>query len=41
MRASFGVDLGRTIPGFKGKLDQHWRDDVSKYELTIGLGLHY
>lgn len=41
VRASFGVDLGRTIPGFKGKLDQHWRDDVSKYELTIGLGLHY
>ena len=41
VRASFGVDLGRPIPGFKGKLDQHWRDDVSKYELTIGLGLHY
>lgn len=41
VRGSFGIDLGRTIPGFKGKLDQSWRDDVSKYEFTFGIGLLY
>ena len=39
VRASLGVDLGRLL--LKGKINQDWRDSVSKYELTIGLGLHY
>ncbi len=41
VRGSIGFDLGRIVPGFKGKLDQSWRDSVSKYEILIGLGLHY
>lgn len=41
IRGSIGVDLGRIVPGFKGKLNQDWRDSVSKYEIMIGLGLQY
>lgn len=39
VRASLGVDLGRYV--LKNKINQDWRDSVSKYELSIGLGLHY
>lgn len=41
LRASFGIDLGRKLPGLKGKLNQDWRKGVSAYELSIGIGLHY
>jgi hypothetical protein len=42
VRVSLGVDLVRTF-GFVEKLvDTGWRQDgVSKYELFIGIGLHY
>lgn len=41
VRASFGVDLSRKMPFIKNKLNQEWRDSVSPYELSIGIGLHY
>ncbi|MBR0032345.1 MAG: hypothetical protein IJP61_08670 [Treponema sp.] len=38
LRASFGYDLSRVIPFF----NKDWRSDkYSKYEITIGFGLHY
>lgn len=38
-RASFGFDVGRL---WFGKLiNTQWRRDVSEYEITIGIGLHY
>lgn len=41
VRVSFGVDLSRKMPFIKGKLNQEWRDTVSAYELSIGIGLQY
>lgn len=41
VRGSLGVDLGRKMPYIKGKLNQDWRDSVSAYEISIGIGLHY
>ncbi len=41
VRASFGVDLSRKMPKLKSFFNQDWRDNVSSYELSIGLGLHY
>ena len=41
VRGSFGVDLGRKMPGIKGRLNQDWRKGVSSYEISIGIGLHY
>lgn len=41
VRASFGVDLSRKMPKLNAFFNQDWRDNVSSYELSIGLGLHY
>jgi|GEM_PF-298851 len=41
VRGSFGVDLGRKMPGIKGKMNQSWRKGVSAYEISVGIGLHY
>ncbi len=41
VRGSIGFDLGRKMPGIKGKLNQQWRSNVSAYEISIGIGLHY
>lgn len=38
-RASFGFDVGRLW--FGKLLNVDWRRDVSEYEITIGVGLHY
>lgn len=39
VRASLGVDLGRFL--IKRFVNQAWRDSVSRYELSIGIGLQY
>lgn len=39
IRASAGFDLTRTL--LKGVIDDNWRPNVSPYELSLGLGLHY
>jgi hypothetical protein len=39
VRGSVGVDLGRYL--LKSKIDTDWRRNVSKYEIEIGVGLHY
>lgn len=41
VRVSFGVDLSRKMPFIKGRFNQEWRDAVSGYELSIGIGLQY
>lgn len=41
LRASFGVDLSRKMPFIKKFFNQEWRDSVSTWELSIGIGLHY
>lgn len=38
-RLSVGVDLGQTL--FKKWINTDWRADVSPYELSFGIGLHY
>ena len=39
VRASVGYDIGRKL--LDDYLNMDWREDVSKYEISIGLGLHY
>ena len=39
VRASAGVDLGRLIMPARF-FNKDWRDEVSKYEIEIGVGLH-
>lgn len=39
VRASLGFDIGRML--FPSVLNMDWRQKVSKYELSVGLGLHY
>ena len=39
IRASAGLDLGRTV--VSRWLNTDWRSNVSKYEIDIGVGLHY
>lgn len=39
IRASAGFDLTRTL--LKNVVDTSWRPNVSPYELSFGLGLHY
>lgn len=39
VRGSLGVDVGRLL--FADYLNMDWRPNVSKYEITVGLGLHY
>lgn len=39
VRGSLGLDLGRYL--FKNQLNMDWRKNVSKYEISVGLGLHY
>lgn len=39
VRASLGIDIGRKF--FGDYLNTDWRDDVSKKEISIGIGLHY
>ncbi|HAH61673.1 MAG TPA: hypothetical protein DCL73_06205 [Treponema sp.] len=39
IRASFGVDVGRIL--LKKWINTDWRDAVSTYELTFGVGLYY
>lgn len=39
VRASVGYDIGRKL--FDDYLNMDWRENVSKYEISIGLGLHY
>ena len=43
MRASVGIDLGRAIISKKypDKIDMSWRENVKKYEIYAGIGLHY
>lgn len=43
MRCSFGVDLGRAVLAKKypEKIDMSWRENVKKYEIYAGIGLHY
>lgn len=43
VRASFGVDLGKNLVKkvVPSLYDDSWRDNVSSYELQIGIGLHY
>lgn len=41
VRGSIGFDLSRKMPWIKGKLNQDWRSNVSAYEISIGIGLHY
>ena len=38
-RVSFGIDAGRYF--LKRFINTDWRRGVSKYELSIGIGLHY
>jgi hypothetical protein len=40
-RISFGVDLARTLGFLENRLDTSWRSKVSRWELFIGIGLHY
>ncbi|MCQ2591508.1 MAG: hypothetical protein MJ188_01880 [Treponema sp.] len=39
VRASVGYDIGRAF--FADKLNTDWRENVSKFEISFGLGLHY
>ncbi|MBR5934397.1 MAG: hypothetical protein IK002_10460 [Treponema sp.] len=39
LRASAGFDMGRIL--LKDIIDESWRPDVSKYEISLGVGLHY
>lgn len=39
VRGSVGVDIGRLL--FKKFLNTDWRADISKYEISFGIGLHY
>jgi len=39
VRGSLGVDLGRYL--FSDKLNTEWREECSKYEISIGIGLQY
>ena len=43
MRASLGIDLGRMLISKKypEKIDMSWRENVKKYEIYAGIGLHY
>lgn len=41
LRASFGVDISRKMPFIKKLFNQEWRDSVSTWELSIGIGLQY
>lgn len=43
IRGSFGVDLGRALVSkkFPDKIDMGWRENVKKYEIYAGIGLHY
>ena len=43
MRASLGIDLGRAYISKKypEKIDMSWRENVKKYEIYAGIGLHY
>lgn len=39
VRGSLGIDIGRTL--LKDYINTQWRDNVSKYEISFGVGLHY
>lgn len=39
IRASAGFDIGSLL--FKNALNTKWRPDVSPYEISFGIGLHY
>ena len=39
VRASFGIDVGRYV--LSKWIDTSWRDTVSKYEFSFGVGLYY
>ncbi len=39
VRASLGIDIGQLL--FKNSLNYDWRRDISLYELSVGIGLHY
>ncbi|WP_407428701.1 hypothetical protein, partial [Treponema sp.] len=43
MRASIGFDLGRAVIAKKypEKIDISWRENIKKYEIYAGIGLHY
>ena len=43
MRGSIGIDLGRAVISKKypDKIDMSWRENVKKYEIYAGIGLHY
>lgn len=43
MRCSFGLDLGRAVISKKypEKIDMSWRENIKKYEIFAGIGLHY
>ena len=43
MRASLGIDLGRAVIAKKypEKIDLSWRENIKKYEIYAGIGLHY
>lgn len=43
LRASLGIDMGRALIAKKypEKLDMSWREDIKKYEIFAGIGLHY
>ena len=39
VRGSVGLDIGRLI--FSKYINNDWRTDVSKFEISFGIGLHY
>ena len=39
VRASVGFDVGSYL--LKNQLNMNWRSDVSPYEVSVGIGLHY
>lgn len=39
VRGSIGFDIGRIL--LSDFIDTSWRDDVSKWEISFGVGLHY
>ena len=39
VRGSIGFDVGRML--LKDYLNTEWRDDTSKFEISVGIGLHY
>ena len=43
MRGSLGIDLGRAVIAKKypEKIDMSWRENIKKYEIYAGIGLHY